>query len=67
MAWECIIHGKEIEDVKADKKTAKRVEQYLVSDKALYFEGKYLPLNLIESVSMTDRITRTAAAEEASL
>ena len=54
MAWECIVHGKEIEDVKADKKTAKRVEQYLVSDNALYYEGKYLPLNLVESVSIHD-------------
>ena len=54
MSWECIIPGKEIEDIKADKKTAKRVEQYLVSDKVLYYEGKYLPLNLIESVSIHD-------------
>ena len=54
MAWECIIPGKEIEDVKADKKGAKRVEQYLVSDITLYFEGKYLPLNLVESVSIHD-------------
>ena len=30
MAWECIIPGKEIVDVKADKKGSKRVEQYLV-------------------------------------
>lgn len=54
MAWECIIPGKEIEDVRADKKGAKRVEQYLVSDNALYFEGKYLPLYLVESVSIYD-------------
>ena len=55
MAWECIIPEKAIEDVKKDKKGAKRVEQYLVSENALYFEGKYLPLNLIESVSIHDR------------
>ena len=54
MAWECIIAGKEIENVKADKKIAKSVEKYLVSDNALYFEGKYLPLDLIESVSIHD-------------
>ncbi|MBO4267551.1 MAG: hypothetical protein J5910_10240 [Lachnospiraceae bacterium] len=30
------------------------MEQYLVSDNALYFEGKYLPLSLIESVSIHD-------------
>ena len=54
MSWECIIPGKEIEDVKADKKGAKRVEQYLVSGNALYFEGKYLPLNTVQSVSIHD-------------
>ena len=54
MAWECIIAGKEIENVKSDKKTAKSVEKYLVSDNALYFEGKYLPLDLLESVSIHD-------------
>lgn len=56
MAWECIIPEKAIEDVKKDKKGAKRVEQYLVSENALYFEGKYLPLNLIESVSIHDSV-----------
>ena len=54
MSWECIIPEKTIEDVKKDKRGAKRVEQYLVSDNALYFEGKYLPLNLVESVSIHD-------------
>ena len=56
MSWDCIVQGKEIEDVKKDKKGAKRVEKYLVSDNALYFEGKYLPLNLIESVSIHDSV-----------
>ena len=54
MSWECVIPGNEIDDVKADKKGAKRVEQYLVSDNALYFEGKYLPLNTVQSVSIHD-------------
>ena len=54
MSWECIIPGKEIEDVKADKKSAKRVENYLVSVNALYFEGKYLPLDTVQSVSIHD-------------
>ena len=56
MAWVSIIPEKAIEDVKKDKKGAKRVEQYLVSENALYFEGKYLPLNLIESVSIHDSV-----------
>ncbi len=54
MAWDCIIPEKEIEDVKSDKKSAKRVEQYLISANALYFEGKYLPLELVESVTIHD-------------
>lgn len=54
MKWECIIPEKAIEDVKEDKKRAKRVEKYLVSEKALYFEGKYLPLDAVGSVSIHD-------------
>ncbi len=54
MAWECIIPDKAIEDVKKDKKSAQRVEQYLVSANALYFEGKYLPLSAVEAVTIHD-------------
>lgn len=54
MSWECIVPEMTIEDVKKDKKEAVRVEQYLVSVNALYFEGKYLPLKLIESVGIFD-------------
>ncbi len=56
MAWECIISGKEIEDVKADKKSAKGVEKYMISARALYFDGKYLPLKSVESVSIHDSV-----------
>ncbi len=54
MAWECIIPEKAIDDTKADRKGAKRVEKYLVSQKALYFEGKYIPLEVVRSVSVHD-------------
>lgn len=53
MAWQSIT-DRRIEDVKADRKTAKRVEKYMVSPKALYFEGRYLPLSEIQSVSIHD-------------
>ena len=56
MAWECIVPEKGITDVKADKKSAKGVEKYLVSSKAIYFDGTYLPLELIESVSIHDSV-----------
>ena len=65
MGWECIVPEKAIEDVKKDKRCAKRVEQYLISDNALYFEGKYLPIiSLNPSAFMTVHTTRTAVAEE---
>ena len=37
MSWECVIPEKAIEDVKTDKKSAKRVEKYMISEKALYY------------------------------
>jgi hypothetical protein len=53
MAWNSITEN-EIEDVKADKKSADRVEKYMISKKAIYFEGKYLPISQIQSVSIHD-------------
>ena len=53
MAWNSITEN-EIADVKADKKTAKSVEKYMISKKAIYFEGKYLPISQIQSVSIHD-------------
>ena len=53
MAWNSITE-KEIANVKADKKTAKRIEKYMISDNAIYFEGKYLPIAQIQSVSIHD-------------
>ena len=55
MAWESITESR-IEDVKADKKAAKRVEKYMISENAIYFEGKYLPISQIQSVSIHDSI-----------
>lgn len=53
MAWFSITEN-EIADVKADKKTAKSVEKYMISKRAVYFEGKYLPISQIQSVSIHD-------------
>ena len=50
LGWKCIVPGKEIENVKQDRKNSKRIERYEVSENAIYFEGKYLPVSLIESV-----------------
>ena len=57
---ECMIRGKEIENVKEDFRTAQRVEQYRVSGKALYLpEGlrwKYLPISEIRKADESFRV-----------
>ncbi len=53
MAWQSITENV-IDDVKADRKSAKSVEKYMISRKALYYEGRYLPLSQITSVSVHD-------------
>ena len=50
LEWECIVQGKELENVKQDRKHSKRIERYEVSENAIYFEGKYLPVSLIKSM-----------------
>lgn len=43
-----LIDGAEIENAKMDKKSAKRIGQYKVSDKAIYkADGTYLPFEKI--------------------
>ena len=39
MGWECVVPGKEIEDVSKDRKNSKRFELYDISEKAVYFQG----------------------------
>ncbi|MCR5301779.1 MAG: hypothetical protein K6E49_05010 [Lachnospiraceae bacterium] len=53
MAWNSITENV-IEDVKTDRKSAKGIEKYMISKKAIYFEGKYLPISQIRSVSIHD-------------
>lgn len=50
MAWNCIIEGKELADVRADRKEAESIEKYKVSKNAVYFEGQYLPLAAITAL-----------------
>lgn len=37
LKWKCIVPGKEIENVKQDRKNSKRIERYEVSENAIYF------------------------------
>ena len=50
MAWDCIISGKEISDVRKDRKASKSVEKYNISPQAVYFDNKYLPLSEIKTM-----------------
>ena len=50
MAWKCIVDGKELADVRADRKDSESVEKYRISKNAVYFEGQYLPTALITSL-----------------
>ena len=44
MGWTCAVQGGEIEDTALDRRRADRIERYAVSRKAVYFDGRYLPL-----------------------
>ena len=50
--WKCIVPGTEIENVKQDRKDSVRIEQYRVSENAVYFNGHYLPLSCIKDVAV---------------
>ena len=48
--WKCVVAGSEIEDVKKDRESSVIIEGYDFSEKAVYFEGRYLPFSQIKSV-----------------
>ena len=48
--WECVVEGSEIEDVKTDREGSVITEGYDFSEKAVYFEGRYLPFSQIKSI-----------------
>ena len=56
----CLVPGKELPDAAEDFRSAKRIEQYRVSEKALYLpEGlrwKYLPFNAIDKAEESFRV-----------
>lgn len=58
MAWLCVAPGYELEDVKADKRQAKRNEAHWVSENAVYFDGKYLPYSAIKEVHIQPSVYR---------
>ena len=61
-----ILEGKTIDAPEADFRAAKRVEQYRISDKALYIPAglkwTYLPLSAVESVEESHRCVVRANA-----
>lgn len=52
MAWDCVIKGKELGDVRKDRRASKSVEKYNISGQAVYFDNKYLPLSEIKTMRM---------------
>ena len=58
MGWECVVPGKEIEEVSKDRKNSKRFELYDVSEKAVYFQGRYLPVSQIRSARVQPSVYR---------
>ncbi len=58
MAWKCIVEGKELADVRADRRASESIEKYNVSKNAVYFEGQYLPASLITSLRVQPSVYR---------
>ena len=52
MAWKSIISGTELDNVKEDKKKSLAIEQYRISDQAIYFKGQYLPIRCIKDIKL---------------
>ncbi len=56
----CLVEGKSIENAKEDFRTARRLEQYRISEKALYLpEGlrwNYIPLSEIQTAEESFRV-----------
>ena len=56
----CMISGKELDDVQSDFKSSRKVEQYRISEQALYLpEGlrwKYIPLKEIQHAEESFRV-----------
>ena len=48
--WKCVVAGSEIDDVKKDRESSVIIEGYDFSEKAVYFEGRYLPFSQIKSI-----------------
>lgn len=52
MALRSVIPGRELENVKDDKKSAIGIEQYMVSERAVYSSGGYLPLSAVTGLKV---------------
>ncbi len=54
MAWKSILEGRTIDNVREDRRDSVRVEQYRISQQAVYFNGQYLPLACILDASVVE-------------
>lgn len=60
MAWTSLRPGRVIEDLKNDRKSAVKVEQYRISQNAVYLPGnEYIPLETVEKVQLRNGMMTT--------
>ena len=60
MAWKCLAPGFELDDARADRKQAKRIEAHWISDNAVYFDGQYVPFAAIQEVHIQPSVYRVS-------
>jgi len=60
MAWTTLKPGRTVTDPKSDYKSAVKVEQYRVSDNAVYLpRNEYIPLDAVEKVQLRNGMMST--------
>ena len=50
MAWNCALKDCEQIDIREDRRSIKYIERYGFTEKAIYFEEKYLPFSLVSAI-----------------
>ena len=58
MPWTCEAEGFALANVREDRRRAKSIEKYSISDQAVYYEGRYLPMSCIRSVRLQPSVYR---------
>ena len=60
MAWTSLRPGRIIEDPKAEYKTAEKIEQYRISENAVFLpRNEYIPLDAVEKLQLRNTMLTT--------